>query len=96
MAKIWMARRNAVAARLVVMQVLRNRNLDAAAGRHNGILICPASGGPDDGSGILPSGNCGGSVTEAFGEPFGTFQWHGKTYGYTMVPQLPCFPVEKP
>ena len=35
------------------------------------------------------------SVTEAFGEPFGTFQWHGKTYGYTMVAQLPCFPVEK-
>jgi len=35
------------------------------------------------------------SVTEAFGDPFGTFQWHGKTYGYTMVQQLPCFPVEK-
>jgi len=35
------------------------------------------------------------SVTEAFGDPFGTFQFHGKTYGYTMVGQLPCFPVEK-
>lgn len=35
------------------------------------------------------------SVTEAFGDPFGTFQWHGKTYGYTIVPQLPCFPIEK-
>ena len=35
------------------------------------------------------------SVTEAFGEPAGTFQWHGTTYGYTMVPRLPCFPTEK-
>jgi hypothetical protein len=35
------------------------------------------------------------SMTEAFGEPAGTFQWHGKTYGYRLVPQLPCFPVEK-
>jgi len=35
------------------------------------------------------------SVTEAFGQPVGTFQWRGKTYGYTLVPQLPCFPVRK-
>jgi hypothetical protein len=35
------------------------------------------------------------SVTEAFGEPAGTFLWRGTTYGYTMVPQLPCFPTEK-
>jgi hypothetical protein len=35
------------------------------------------------------------SVTEAFGEPAGTFQWRGTTYGYTMVPRLPCFPTEK-
>jgi hypothetical protein len=35
------------------------------------------------------------SVTDAFGEPSGTFQWHGKTYGYTMVPRLPCFPFQK-
>ena len=35
------------------------------------------------------------SITEVFGEPVGTFQWHGKTYGYTLVSQLPCFPVEK-
>jgi hypothetical protein len=35
------------------------------------------------------------SVTEAFGEPAGTFQWRGTTYGYTMVPRLPCFPAEK-
>lgn len=35
------------------------------------------------------------SVIEAFGEPAGTFQWHGKTYGYTLVPRLPCFPVEE-
>ena len=35
------------------------------------------------------------SITEAFGEPAGTFQWRGTTYGYTMVSQLPCFPAEK-
>ena len=35
------------------------------------------------------------SITEAFGEPAGTFQWRGTTYGYTMVPRLPCFPTEK-
>jgi hypothetical protein len=35
------------------------------------------------------------SVRDAFGTPVGTFQWHGQTYGYTVVPQLPCFPVEK-
>jgi hypothetical protein len=35
------------------------------------------------------------SITEAFGEPAGTFQWRGTTYGYTMVPRLPCFPIEK-
>jgi hypothetical protein len=35
------------------------------------------------------------SITEAFGEPAGTFQWHGTTYGYTMVPRLPCFPTQK-
>ena len=35
------------------------------------------------------------SITEAFGEPAGTFQWRGTTYGYTMVPRLPCFPAEK-
>lgn len=35
------------------------------------------------------------SITEAFGEPSGTFQWHGTTYGYTMVSQLPCFPTVK-
>jgi len=35
------------------------------------------------------------SITEAFGEPSGTFQWRGTTYGYTMVPRLPCFPAEK-
>jgi hypothetical protein len=35
------------------------------------------------------------SITEAFGEPSGTFQWRGTTYGYTMVSQLPCFPTEK-
>ena len=35
------------------------------------------------------------SITEAFGEPAGTFQWRGATYGYTMVPRLPCFPTEK-
>ncbi len=35
------------------------------------------------------------SVTEAFGPPTGTFQWRGKTYGYVLVPQLPCFPAEQ-
>jgi hypothetical protein len=35
------------------------------------------------------------SVTEAFGNPTGTFQWRGKTYGYVLVSQLPCFPAEK-
>ncbi len=35
------------------------------------------------------------SITEAFGAPVGSFQWRGKTYGYVLVPQLPCFPAEK-
>jgi hypothetical protein len=35
------------------------------------------------------------SITEAFGEPAGTFQWRGTTYGYTMVSILPCFPIQK-
>ncbi|MGO9602565.1 MAG: hypothetical protein ACLQAT_04015 [Candidatus Binataceae bacterium] len=34
-------------------------------------------------------------VTEAFGPSQGTFQWRGKTYGYALVDQLPCFPVKK-
>ena len=35
------------------------------------------------------------NVNDAFGSPTGTFHWHGQTYGYVMVPQLPCFPVQK-
>jgi hypothetical protein len=35
------------------------------------------------------------SITEAFGTPTGTFQWHDKTYSYVLVDQLPCFPADK-
>jgi hypothetical protein len=32
------------------------------------------------------------TVTEVFGEPQGKFQWRGKAYGYTLAPELVCFP----
>jgi len=32
------------------------------------------------------------TVTEVFGGPQGKFQWRGKTYGYTLAPELACFP----
>jgi hypothetical protein len=32
------------------------------------------------------------TVTEVFGEPQGKFQWRGKSYGYTLAPELVCFP----
>ena len=32
------------------------------------------------------------TVTEVFGGPQGNFQWRGKTYGYTLTPELVCFP----
>ena len=37
------------------------------------------------------------SMTGAFGAGIGTFQWHGRTYSYVVVKDLPCFkpPPEK-
>jgi len=37
------------------------------------------------------------SMTGAFGAGIGTFQWHGRTYSYVVVKELPCFkpPPEK-
>jgi hypothetical protein len=32
------------------------------------------------------------SVAEDFGPPSGTFQWRSRTYNYTLVKELPCFP----
>ncbi|MDO8432028.1 MAG: hypothetical protein Q7S58_06400 [Candidatus Binatus sp.] len=32
------------------------------------------------------------TVTEVFGGPQGKFQWRGRTYGYTLTPELVCFP----
>jgi hypothetical protein len=32
------------------------------------------------------------TVTEVFGGPQGKFKWRGKTYGYTLSPELVCFP----
>ncbi|MFZ1888459.1 MAG: hypothetical protein WAU33_10535 [Candidatus Binataceae bacterium] len=31
------------------------------------------------------------TVTEVFGPATGKFQWHGRTYGYVLVKNLPCF-----
>ncbi len=33
-----------------------------------------------------------GSVTTAFGDAQGTFEWQGRKYGYALSPKLPCFP----
>jgi len=37
------------------------------------------------------------SMTGAFGAGFGTFKWHGRSYSYVLVKELPCFkpPPEK-
>lgn len=31
------------------------------------------------------------TVTEVFGPSVGTFQWHGRSYGYVLVDRLPCY-----
>jgi hypothetical protein len=35
------------------------------------------------------------SMTSAFGAGVGTFQWHGRSYSYVVVKELPCFKPAK-
>ncbi|HUY27082.1 MAG TPA: hypothetical protein VMV27_06640 [Candidatus Binataceae bacterium] len=45
---------------------------------------------PDDTQTIADS-NQMTAMTEVFGPAIGTFQWHGRSYGYVLVKILPCF-----
>jgi len=31
------------------------------------------------------------SMTSAFGASIGTFQWHGRSFNFTLAKELPCF-----
>jgi hypothetical protein len=34
------------------------------------------------------------TLNEVFGAPQGKFQWRGRTYGYALAKELPCYPPQ--